>query len=247
MALPRQNEISKSGLLAAIRQMNTSGDKQPIRTSAKSAMVRREFVGHTIDLFTGLRYQRIRITDEMVDRELVECLPTGIKARLSFVSIPARKMRVVAREIKGMPIQKAMDILNFTKRAAAGHIAKTLKSAAANGISVAGTSHIRPEDLYVQSAQVDEAPTAKRIRFQSMGRVFRYRKRYCHLTIVLEERVAKSAAAHAPGTKAKKADAADATGTDKPKKSASSASTKAPAKKAAVKKTAKKSAAKKTK
>ena len=246
MALPRQNEIAKSGLLAAIRQMNTSGDKQPIRTSAKSAMVRREFVGHTIDLFTGLRYQRIRITDEMVDRELVECLPSGIKARLSFVSIPARKMRVVAREIKGMPIQKAMDILNFTKRAAAGHIAKTLKSAAANGISVAGTSHIRPEDLYVQSAQVDEAPTAKRIRFQSMGRVFRYRKRYCHLIIELEER-ADHRAAVTPGSKTKKTDAADATSTTKPKTAARSKSAKAPAKKAAVKKTAKKSATKKTK
>ncbi len=60
-----------------------------------------------------------------------------------------------------------------------------------------------PEDLYVKLITVDEAPTAKRIRFQSMGRVFRYRKRYSHLTVVLEERAAKPAAAQPPGTKAK--------------------------------------------
>lgn len=244
MALPRQNEIAKSGLLAAIRQMNTDGEKRPIKTSAKSAMVRREMVGHTIDLFTGLKYERIHITDEMVDRELVECLPKGITARLQFVSIPARKMRLVADVIKGMPIQKAIDVLNFTKRAAAGHIAKTLKSAAANGMSVAGTAHTRPEDLYVRSARVDEAPTAKRIRFQSMGRVFRYRKRYCHLIIELEERIDhKAAAATAP--KGKKGEGAESPAA-KPKAARPKAA-KAPAKKAAAKKTAKKTATKKTK
>lgn len=246
MALPRQNEVAKSGLLAVVRQMNTDGEKRPIKTSAKSATVRREFVGHTIDLFNGLKYERIHITEEMVDRELVECLPKGITARLSFVSIPARKMRFVADVIKGMPIQKAMDVLNYTKRVAAGHIAKTLKAAAANGMSVSGTAHIRPEDLYVKNARVDEAPTAKRIRFQSMGRVFRYRKRYCHLIIELEER-ADHRAAVTTGSKTKKTDAADATSTTKPKTAARSKTAKAPAKKAAVKKTAKKSATKKTK
>ncbi len=44
-------------------------------------------------------------------------------------------MRLVANLVKGMPIQKAMDTLNFTPRVAAGPIAKTLKSAAANALS----------------------------------------------------------------------------------------------------------------
>jgi large subunit ribosomal protein L22 len=97
-------------------------------------------------------------------------------------------MRLVANLVKGMPIQKALDVLNFTKRSAAFHIAKTLKSAAANAFSMVGTDHVKPEDLFVKSITVDPAPSAKRIRFQSMGRVFRYRKRHSHLTIVLEER-----------------------------------------------------------
>jgi len=109
-------------------------------------------------------------------------------ARLRHCSIPPRKMRLVANLVRGLPIQKALDVLNFTKRAAAYHVAKTLKSAAANAFSMVGTDHVKPEDLYVKSITVDPAPSAKRIRFQSMGRVFRYRKRHSHLTVVLEEK-----------------------------------------------------------
>jgi len=152
-------------------------------------------------------------------------------ARLRHCSIPPRKMRLVANMVKGLPIQKALDILNFTKRAAAFHIAKTLKSAAANAFSMVGTDHVKPEDLYVKSITVDPAPSAKRIRFQSMGRVFRYRKRHSHLTVVLEERA--TASAQAP-TVTK----------DKSKPAAEGASGEAQGKKAAPRKA--KSAAKKS-
>lgn len=108
-------------------------------------------------------------------------------AKLRYVSIPPRKMRLVANMVKGMPIEKALNVLNFSPRIAAYHLAKTLKSAAANALSLEGTDQLKPEDLFVKNIIVDAAPTAKRIRFQSMGRVFRYRKRFSHLTVVLEE------------------------------------------------------------
>jgi large subunit ribosomal protein L22 len=104
-------------------------------------------------------------------------------AKLRFLSIPPRKMRLVADLVKGMPVEKALDVLNFTPKIAARHLAKTLKSAAANALSREGTDNLRPEDMVVENIIVDAAPTAKRIRFQSMGRVFRYRKRFCHLTV----------------------------------------------------------------
>ena len=63
-------------------------------------------------------------------------------ARLKYVSIPPRKMRLVGDMIKGMPVEKALNILNFTPRIAAHHIAKTLKSAAANALSSEGTDHL---------------------------------------------------------------------------------------------------------
>ncbi|MDD5427587.1 MAG: uL22 family ribosomal protein, partial [candidate division Zixibacteria bacterium] len=71
-------------------------------------------------------------------------------ARLRFVSIPPRKMRLVANMVKGLPIEKALNILNFTPRIAAYHIAKTLKSAAANALSLEGTDNLKPEDLVVK-------------------------------------------------------------------------------------------------
>lgn len=107
-------------------------------------------------------------------------------AKLRFVSIPPRKMRLVGDMVKGMPVEKALNVLNFTPRIAARHLAKTVKSAAANALSIEGTDHLKPEDLMVKNIIVDAAPTAKRLRFQSMGRVFRIRKRYCHLTVQIE-------------------------------------------------------------
>ncbi len=107
-------------------------------------------------------------------------------AQLRFLSIPPRKMRLVADTVKGLPVEKALGILNFTPRIAAHHLAKTLKSAAANALSKEGTDRLNAEDLMIKNIVVDEAPTAKRIRFRSMGRVFRYRKRFCHLKVELE-------------------------------------------------------------
>lgn len=107
-------------------------------------------------------------------------------AKLKYLSIPPRKMRLVANIVKGMPVEKALGILNFTPKIAAHHLAKTVKSAAANALSQEGTDHLKPEDLMIKNIIVDEAPTAKRIRFRSMGRVFRYNKRFCHLTVLIE-------------------------------------------------------------
>lgn len=108
------------------------------------------------------------------------------KASLRFSSIPHRKMRIVADLVKGMPVEKALDTLTFTRRAAAYHIAKVIRSAAANALSSEGTERLHPEDLKIKTISVDQAPSMKRIRFQSMGRVFRYRKRHSHLTVVVE-------------------------------------------------------------
>jgi large subunit ribosomal protein L22 len=97
-----------------------------------------------------------------------------------------KKMRRVAALVKGKPVEEALNILNYTPKAAAHPLAKTVKSAAANAIAAVGSAKLRAEDLSISRILVDEAPTAKRIRFQSMGRVFRIRKRFCHLMVEVE-------------------------------------------------------------
>lgn len=111
-----------------------------------------------------------------------------------------------------MPVEKALGVLNFTPRIAASHIAKTLKSAAANALHKEGTDNLKPEDMVVKDIIVGAAPTAKRIRFQSMGRVFRYRKRFCHLTVLLEAVVSDE---EKPKRKTKKTTKAKAAGDKK--------------------------------
>ena len=156
-------------------------------------------------------------------------------ARLRYVSIPPRKMRQVTELVKGLPVEKALNILNFTPKIAARHVAKTLKSAAANALSLEGTAHLHPEDLFVKEIFVQPAPAYKRIRFRSMGRVYRYKKRHCHLTVKLEER--PQAATPKPKT---------TTTVEKKTKAKKTAGKKAAPKKTVTKKTAaKKTSAKK--
>lgn len=108
------------------------------------------------------------------------------KARIKYLRMSPKKMRRVAALVKGKPVEEALNILNFTPKAAAHPLAKTVKSAAANAIAAVGTAKLRAEDLSITRILVDEAPAAKRVRFQSMGRVFRIRKRFCHLMVEVE-------------------------------------------------------------
>jgi large subunit ribosomal protein L22 len=151
-------------------------------------------------------------------------------ARLRYLSIPPKKMRLMANLVKGLPVEKALNILNFTPKIAAHHIAKTVKSAAANALSVEGTDHLRPENLLIKKITVDAAPTAKRIRFQSMGRAFRYRKRFCHLTVVLEGETDVTSAGKIRGKRLKKKEVTETPEADQKKKAVKKTTRKASAK-----------------
>jgi large subunit ribosomal protein L22 len=183
-------------------------------------------------------------------------------ARLKYLMMSPRKVRRVVSLVKGKSVDEALSILKFTNKAAAGPLAKTIQAATANALSEEGTARIKAEDLSIARIQVDEGPRAKRIRFRAMGRVYRYKKRFAHLTVVVEgepqeeaptkkRRVTKKAAKEpamktkAPAKKAKAAKPAAKKTTKKatPKK----ATKKTDEKKTTAKKTtAKKTAAKKT-
>jgi large subunit ribosomal protein L22 len=156
------------------------------------------------------------------------------------LSIPARKMRRVGALVKGLAVEKALNVLNFTPKIAAVHMAKVLKAAVANKLSLEGTAHLDPEHLILTNVVVNEAPTAKRIRYRSMGRVYRIRKRYCHLAIYLDvderKEAATVAAAEAKGDKTKVP----------VKKTVKKTAVRKPARKTARKTTAKKKTTKKT-
>ncbi len=107
-------------------------------------------------------------------------------ARLKYLMMSPRKIRRVVTLVKGKSVEEALTILKFTNKAAAGPLAKTIQSATANALSIEGTSNIKAEDLSIANIQVDEGPRAKRIQFRAMGRAYRYKKRFAHVTVVVE-------------------------------------------------------------
>ena len=94
-----------------------------------------------------------------------------------------RKMRLVIDLIRGKSAQEAMNILQFSDKAA-GEVAKLTLSSAINNLT-AKDQGIDPESIIVKECFVDPGPTMKRISPAPMGRAYRIRKRSHHLTIIV--------------------------------------------------------------
>lgn len=106
-------------------------------------------------------------------------------ATARYVRCSARKMRLVADQVRGKKVVDARTVLNFSTRNAAQVVSKVIGSAVAN----AENNHdMNSDELFVSSIYVNEGPTMKRIRPRAMGRAFRVRKRSCHVTVELASR-----------------------------------------------------------
>ena len=105
-----------------------------------------------------------------------------VRASARYLRTSPRKVRLVADQVRGLPIEDARALLQFSPRSAAADIAKLLDSAAAN----AENNHELPADeLRIAQIHVDEGPTMRRWRARARGRATRIDKRTCHLSIVL--------------------------------------------------------------
>lgn len=109
-----------------------------------------------------------------------------IKSIYRGARISAFKCREVTREIQGLPVAAALDILSFTPKKAATLIAKTLKSAVANAEN---NSNLRADRLVVQEATVGEGPTFKRFQPKARGSAGPIRKRTSHIRIILTDEI----------------------------------------------------------
>ena len=105
------------------------------------------------------------------------------KAQYRYLPASPRKVRLVAREIRGRAVPEALALLANLPRGACGPLAKTLKSALANAVR-AGT--YTEEQLFISRILCDQGPSMKRFRSAPMGRANPIQKRLCHLTIELD-------------------------------------------------------------
>ncbi len=123
---------------------------------------------------------------QMADR-LKEIKKVTAIAKLNDVPTSPRKMRLVADMIRGMEVNRALDVLKYTKREASIRLEKLLKSAIANweAKNEADRNELENGNVIVKSIMVGQGSTLKRIRTAPQGRAGRIRKRSNHVTIIV--------------------------------------------------------------
>ena len=111
-----------------------------------------------------------------------EPVPVIVRASARYVRVAPRKARLVADQVRGLGIDRARALLQFSPRGAARDIQKLLDSAAAN----AENNHdLVADEMRIAEINVDEGPTLRRYRPRALGRATRINKRTSHISIAL--------------------------------------------------------------
>ena len=108
-----------------------------------------------------------------------------VSARMKGVPSSPRKMRLVADQIRGVDVDKALQILKFSNKEASRNIEKLLLSAIANWQAKNEDKSIEDAGLFVSQIFVDSGTMLKRIQPAPQGRAHRIRKRSNHITMIL--------------------------------------------------------------
>jgi large subunit ribosomal protein L22 len=103
-----------------------------------------------------------------------------VSATLKQIHISPQKARLVADQVRGLPVEKALNVLMFSPKKAAAIVRKVLESAIANAEHNEGADI---DELKISAIYVDEARTLKRFRARAKGRGTRILKRNSHITV----------------------------------------------------------------
>ena len=105
-----------------------------------------------------------------------------VAARLKYARISAQKVRLVADQVRGKPVEQALQLLAFSPKKAAAIIKKVLESAIANAEHNEGADI---DELKVSQIYIDEGPSMRRWKPRAKGRVNHIIKRTSHLTVMV--------------------------------------------------------------
>ncbi len=100
-----------------------------------------------------------------------------------------RKMRLVTDLVRGMEINKALNILKYSSKEASGRVEKLLLSAISNWQAKNEGTRLEDSDLFISEIFVDSGRVLKRLRPAPQGRAHRIRKRSNHVTLFVDNRV----------------------------------------------------------
>lgn len=107
-----------------------------------------------------------------------------VEAKLKFARLSPQKCRLVCDQIRGLPIDRARDLLAFSPKKAAQVLKKLLDSAIANAENNFGADI---DELKVARIYADQGPTYKRMHARAKGRGSQLRKPTCHITVILSD------------------------------------------------------------
>ena len=107
-------------------------------------------------------------------------MQTVALARHRDAAISAQKVRLVVNMVRGLQVEKAIDVLTFTQKKAADLVKKVLMSAIANAENNFGADI---DELFVSKIYVDEGASSRRFRARARGRSASIIKRSCHITV----------------------------------------------------------------
>lgn len=107
-----------------------------------------------------------------------------VKAKLRYLRISPRKVRLIADLVRGKSVEKAVQILNFIIKRGSKDVLKLLKSAVA---SAGHDFQLEESNLYISKITVDDGPKLKRFRPRARGSASEIQKKTAHITIILDE------------------------------------------------------------
>lgn len=119
--------------------------------------------------------------------ELKDQKADEIRVALNSYRSSARKMRLVVDQIRGMEVFAALNLLKLTTKAAAPAVERLLRSSIASLEEKFEGERVDIGTHYVKTATVDAARMLKRLRPAPQGRAHLIRKRYCHVTLVIDQ------------------------------------------------------------
>ena len=108
-----------------------------------------------------------------------------VESSLKHARISAQKVRLVADQIRGLPVEGALEVLTFSEKKAGAIMKKLVDSAIANAEHNEGADI---DELKIAAVQVNEGPTMKRLRARAKGRANRILKRTSHITVTVSDR-----------------------------------------------------------
>ncbi len=108
-----------------------------------------------------------------------------VSAKLTFIRIAPQKARLVADQVRGQKVDRALEILKFSQKKGAVLVRKVLESAIANAEHNEGADI---DELKISKIFVDEGPTHKRFRARAKGRAAKILKRTSHITVEVSDK-----------------------------------------------------------